>query len=860
MLRKSLGLVALTAGMLNLASDCSTRVQDPRYLFESGDMPPALEAAANPKPKLSLRDASLGQEVLVAVIDNGVDYLHPMLENQIDFDSMDGRITGSGLDVLGGDTWPHPRLIDARPFAFGSPVVEGKIDWRASKAVAAGFDDPYSYYSALNDAIIDSFLARLKKEPRWNKSLLRKISKNSLSALGLYNLAHKDFTAESYEFIEKSGNFLSEEIINSYQKSSFLQKKRYILDQPWIMDARSGLPWSLDDYLFYVPEGHQFSLWVKQIWSELDAEYDFSDSLAALEEYALVPEVPSQTASDMDTAKESLRIRLHTSWYKNRFGHGFNNELVSSMMTFCEALPEHVYNQLQDGTIDEVAKRKLLRSELDKMLSLAEAYDLEVNRAGEAFDREDRIEALQRIKSKEIYKTLVETTWDTDSWKLYSCHSETILDYLSEQQKAYKTEYRSLHLANASMPLHGTHVAGTIAYQNSRIKIVPVRVLTSGTRYSNQNNRSFRVDFLRQWNHWIAGESLQPFLKEALPEVFGKPIDPVKVFSKVVAEDVFANALDYRFLDQLIEGVEYVGAREIPIANVSLGTEFSKSYGIYDREDQDENIEDFFGFLKYEFFKYMVGRAMQESAQSTLFVVAAGNSGKWVDGKSRTALPCDITSPFFQPVKGKKIYMPNNHVENILCVGSLDKSSKLSSFSNLVLGKTPLVFARGEAILAPVTSGSCKGTDQQFEKAYPEKMLYSSLAGSEASEAILIKLGQLEPRDEVMSDYDWENKVRTAAIRFVDHLKAGLPIIKGQAKSKACMDNPSQVAYLTGTSMATPSVAGYIADFVLREDLQEYTPKQLISKLMTKSVPYGGRSILKDVPVINGIKLLNDER
>ena len=71
------------------------------------------QALANPAP--SERDFQAIQaqhEILLGVIDTGVDYNHPNLINHIEFDlDENGTPTGTGWDVTGQDSWPSPYLV-----------------------------------------------------------------------------------------------------------------------------------------------------------------------------------------------------------------------------------------------------------------------------------------------------------------------------------------------------------------------------------------------------------------------------------------------------------------------------------------------------------------------------------------------------------------------------------------------------------------------------------------------------------------------------------------------------------------------------------------------------------------------------
>lgn len=93
----SLCLLALTA--------CIYPVQH----FEPGS---ASDVIANPGLHMDqnlLKEQSRRHQVLVAVVDGGMDYTHPGLARQLHLNSSG---EGVGLDVLGKDVWPFPILVN----------------------------------------------------------------------------------------------------------------------------------------------------------------------------------------------------------------------------------------------------------------------------------------------------------------------------------------------------------------------------------------------------------------------------------------------------------------------------------------------------------------------------------------------------------------------------------------------------------------------------------------------------------------------------------------------------------------------------------------------------------------------------
>lgn len=129
--------------------------------------------------------------------------------------------------------------------------------------------------------------------------------------------------------------------------------------------------------------------------------------------------------------------------------------------------------------------------------------------------------------------------------------------------------------------------------------------------------------------------------------------------------DVFFN-----YLEASIHHAAKQGARVI---NMSLGTSFGAT------ENGSAHLIEL--FKKFE--------KLVNSYPNMIFVAAAGNENTWVNGETRFSFPCGIKA------------------SNLICVASINKSGSPSEFTNIPLVESPLVFAPGEKILAPIPSQYC---------------------------------------------------------------------------------------------------------------------------------------------------------
>ena len=185
--------------------------------------------------------------------------------------------------------------------------------------------------------------------------------------------------------------------------------------------------------------------------------------------------------------------------------------------------------------------------------------------------------------------------------------------------------------------------------------------------------------------------------------------ETVKLLKKHITQEARKSPLDFLFINDIVESIKHVGEQRIPIANVSLGTEFNKAAENSEKVDKSYQLYKFLGF---EFFKYKVADTILKYAPHTTFFIAAGNSQMWVDGHSKSALPFDLTSTYFKGFETEKEKLPNHRQKNIIGVMSASEYKILSSFTNVAIHKgVPVVVATGEDVLSTVRT-----TDQSFNE------------------------------------------------------------------------------------------------------------------------------------------------
>ena len=406
-----------------------------------------------------------------------------------------------------------------------------------------------------------------------------------------------------------------------------------------------------------------------------------------------------------------------------------------------------------------------------------------------------------------------------------------------------------------------------------------MRVATSTIVREAKQDARLKNEFLKSYENWISSPLIFKATSKVLrnylgftPEEIANPAKRAEITAKImefVTKDVHTtfedDRLDFYFFDEIVKAIRYVGEKQIKVANVSLGTSFERVPSDVAQLDQEQNLSKALTFLRYEFFKNRLATEMDTSAAQTLFVIAAGNDGKWLDGETRSALPCDLSSPYLASFEaefgGEKIV--NNRLSNILCFGRIDTESRLSYFTNLPITKVPFVFSLGENILSSIKTTDCTGADEKLESTFGSSR-QSFLGGSQEDKARTLGTtlglpGSAGTTEADKRQFDFElNK-----LMYIDSLFSNM---RGSWSDFTCAHEPVHAAKLSGTSMATPAVAGYTAHWILEQMEKEgyaqniayndprFSPKAIIQGILDASPELGGTSIVGTARKVVDIK------
>ena len=249
-------LKLLSAIALFLAlTKCGIYSQDPNDLFVDGKLPLILKELANPRPTLAQSAKIIAHQknvknrnravrrLRVAVIDNGVDYLHPALIYNTRFRIEEGEVVGAGVDVMGDDAWPHPNLIDASLFAFGAEDVNERGQ------VIGPVSNPLALYHSMNQQFMVKLAAAIRGHRILKRSLFKKINASNFTLVAAQIILARSFDSDKYYHKNKERKQLwswnarsNKKLKAGIEKDVFEMLAKRYLDFDWAMHPDEGLP------------------------------------------------------------------------------------------------------------------------------------------------------------------------------------------------------------------------------------------------------------------------------------------------------------------------------------------------------------------------------------------------------------------------------------------------------------------------------------------------------------------------------------------------------------------------------------------------------------------------------------------
>ncbi len=846
---------------------CSVETQKGRESFDAQKLPVELAKLANQTLELRAFQDQILKRVAadqthftlpVAVIDNGVDLAHPDLVDKYDFKIQNGQIVGAGHDFMGDDDFSSSVLINPELFALTATQIKGGL-------IVLGNQNPFEKMIALDQKISQVFLAKLKADPILSKTLFAKLSKDSFNAFGLYRLINDEkenalFDPGFYQMTKAEGKLLGPDFRQKARANEVLARAwslenvYYFVDYPvQYLDPATGLSYMFG-FLNQIEGADRFVELLKETWGHSAEAAELQRAVGQVVQFRLQRD--HTPAPQQNKVTESVAQFLSQALEYHKGGISIRDPILdlrwatvtvaTSGLEMGRAPTDFPTVQI---TSDFVASQlNISNQRIDKYRQLMDQVPLSTQ---EKF----KLRAFDRALKKNTAMTQAYLQERTDD--LSRIYDSDYHSRLTSELRKYHFRNKHPYLSQLSEnEVHGTHVSGIIAKQNEDIRIYPVRVTTRSATLTNTEYKKMIQDYKTEFQTWLQ----KPLVMKAIFSNFSKvfpigmaepstddqrkqAVDSLMVQINEAIEMSFeSGTMDFIFFQELKQALKHVGEKKIKIANISLGAEQKNPIPKLSDIDPEKDLPSVFAFLNFEFLKFQIGEILSTTSKDTLFVVAAGNSSTWVDGKSHSAVPVDVTSRFLAMFEDGDMVAPNNHLTNVLAVGSLSQDEDLSDFTNVILGmKTPMIFAIGEKILSPVKTTELSPAKTVIDSYVPTLSSAMPVATSDdrVTGRYLLENPNLKP--------DSENKGKAAA-----YLRAGLSLVdrvNEVYKTELAIRYNDHREYLSGTSMATPAIAGVIADQILKRaqslglasdqvyDHPEMTPANLIQELQKTGKP-----------------------
>lgn len=762
-----------------------------------------------------LKDQQRKDLLKVAVIDSGVDIAHPDLLNQIAYRVQDGHIVGAGYDIMGQGAFGSHVLVDPTLFAFGAESLrDGRI--------VNPPESPLKELEMMNNRFRDLVMEGIQKDPVLKASLFSKLSRDSFTMLGFeYVKDDPEGYYKSYERLKEKG-----ELINASTIANEFSKNRVLAVQnKWSMMTKDHKPKALS-YIESIEAADHFVKLLADAYNTLDTEMDFTKKVSLLNQFQNIVQKKEDIMEDAEKFPDLLKKAMEFVIY----GADAYDPILSlermfqttdeyEKLPFAEAL--HKFHGTKKQELDAYLKRTdLLKAEKAEL----EKYKKQIQTLGNIFEN---LIGLQK-----------------DPVAYNKMRSEL-------RRYVYRTKHPYI-AAESNGNSHATHVSGVIAKQHPNIRIVPIRVTTQTIVTSKDRQKDVVNYLLSEFEKFRETSYFEPLNQELIREYGG-----IKVSDKNIVAGakryLKENSLNAIFIQDVLNAVEVAGKEQIKLANVSLGTTFQKNHSL------DKKMESLAEDMFSEFARYQIGKTIQEKAPGTLFMIATGNDGGWVDGVSKTAFPVGITSLRLMKIS-KELNLPaspNNDIKNVLAVASINPNGTLTPFTNILLDPNiPEIFSTGEEIKSSIPAKALTATSELIHKKLePLKQLLVRMT------SVLIR----KNKNSSMEETEKRLEESELDIDFMEKLPESVSLLLH-------MQEPITRANMSGTSMATPTVTGIVARYVAEKMKKEnitmdevylhpsFKPETIIKDIMAMSKSNSLTPMITVKMLVEGIKTWEKSR
>lgn len=714
--------------------------------------------------------------IKVAVIDSGVDLTHRDLQRFLDYQVVDGKITGVGHDFMTDRPFGSNVFFDATLFAFGSRGIQnGRIVEKNEASLRM--------ISELNQRFREYIIAGIQNDPNLSKSLFRHLKAEGFTIFGFNEIVQRSGSyLRNYNEVKEKNQIINESNLSEQKNPRFIDS----------VDPKNGT------------------------WSEMklvnDSSYDSHrpsalSNFTSLEHADLFIKLVQETFEKMET----------------EFQYNKNVELVKQLIAAQKGL------DINDESVEKTAIEKL-KSATEFILFGSDVYNpiYQIEKTFRKYSKFKNLSFKDAIKvfisDIKSYREQIEQGKDLpkDTIKYLKNYEgnlvklENILNELAVvsqdpiqlgelKSKLRRETYRTRHpyiSKETNDNVHATHVSATIAKQlPDQIRIIPIRVTTQSISLPEEVKNKLAHEMVNEFIGWTKNPFYEELKREILSEYeeYGLKKMTDEVILKTLKKQLVESSLNTVFIKQLFQSITKVGELGAHLANVSLGMAYEKSF----QKDNSEKsfVEDLFS----EFVRYHTGELLRDKAPNTLFFVATGNEKAWIDGITRVAFPVGIRSPRMDLLTRRMNIpnAPNNLVENLIPVISVNSKGYLTSFANQLINMTKNVLgSTGEEILASTPRSSKNATEKLVTKLLSPSLLWLSSVNLAMSDINLKKVYSGEIGFEELESQS-------------QRVASDIPLkLKETYRDLLHLKSPIDRQELSGTSMATPSATGRSAAII----------------------------------------------
>ena len=585
-----------------------------------------------------------------------------------------------------------------------------------------------------------------------------------------------------------------------------------------------------------------------------------------------MPGSQKKTSSRPDLIRDFSK-KLHKAWFAVASDFKYYDPLVNfvSFFKYSLSLKEYkkLYEQNQPAKYRKAFIRERYQQAIDKAKQL-QSYRLQHDERLTVSEKKKIRQSLERVDSlrDRFFVYMEQRGWEKFyQGQFYDPFDDALAGASANDALISYNPYLDIKSHHAS---HGTHVASTIVANDPRVDIEPVRVLTETKKNSNAINQKLIANFLTNFQDWLSDPLVTTAVRSKFARYFLKKSHepgPAKIkklqnaifalSQRIAEEEISSIAFDLEFFNQLTTAIKYIGEHKIKLANISLGTKFFKANPPIDKDDIEEVQKDVINFLRYEYFKFKVALAVKTYAPHTLFFVAAGNSSGWFDGREKSGLPADISSPFLQDVEEKVgAQAINNYMNNIIAVISLKENTQyLSGFTDIPLSRVPTIMAVGDMVNGGIKLTDPGGAMIKYGMLFKDQVEQVILSRNDDRDLdLMVQLGWIK-QDDKKAMGKAARKVIKNLERYYNRALLDFSLI---LRDKYVIYSPIAHQRYRGTSMAAPNAAGFTARLILDqmtaeglsdEEIYEhpdFTPRKIMKMVYAQTKAYGGYSLIRE--------------